>query len=62
MSRIFSQLSIPNPYDGIQKYLKKLKPDIALLPINGRDDYRLSHNSPGNFHFEEADFLGLDMQ
>lgn len=42
------------PYDGIQNQLKNLKPDIALLPVNGRDDYRFSHNIPGNFHFEEA--------
>jgi L-ascorbate metabolism protein UlaG (beta-lactamase superfamily) len=45
------------PYDGIQNQLKNLKPDIALLPINGRNDYRLSHNIPGNFHFEEASQL-----
>jgi len=42
------------PYDGLQAHLRNLKPDIALLPVNGRDDYRLSRNIPGNFHFEEA--------
>jgi L-ascorbate metabolism protein UlaG (beta-lactamase superfamily) len=41
------------PYDGIHNYLKIFKPVIALLPVKGRDDH-LSHNIPGNFHFEEA--------
>ena len=48
------------PYDGLAGHLQKLKPDVALLPVNGRDDYRLSHNIPGNFHFEEALQLCLD--
>jgi L-ascorbate metabolism protein UlaG (beta-lactamase superfamily) len=38
----------------LEKNLRALKPDIALLPVNGRDKYRRSHNVPGNFHFEEA--------
>lgn len=42
------------PYDGLAEHLRKFKPDVALLPVNGRDDYRLSRNIPGNFHFEEA--------
>ncbi len=42
------------PYDGLEAHLRNLKPDVALLPVNGRDDYRLSHNIPGNFNFEEA--------
>jgi L-ascorbate metabolism protein UlaG (beta-lactamase superfamily) len=42
------------PYDNLEKNLRDLKPDIALLPVNGRDQYRRSHNVPGNFHFEEA--------
>jgi L-ascorbate metabolism protein UlaG (beta-lactamase superfamily) len=42
------------PYGGLDKYLRDLKPDIALLPVNGRDEYRRRHNVPGNFHFEEA--------
>lgn len=42
------------PYDGLEKSLRDLKPDIALLPVNGRDEYRRSHHVPGNFHFEEA--------
>jgi L-ascorbate metabolism protein UlaG (beta-lactamase superfamily) len=41
-------------YDNLEQNLRDLKPDIALLPVNGRDEYRRSHNVPGNFHFEEA--------
>ncbi|CAB1060892.1 hypothetical protein D1BOALGB6SA_5659 [Olavius sp. associated proteobacterium Delta 1] len=48
------------PYDGLEVHLRNLKPDVALLPVNGRDDYRLSQNIPGNFHFEEALQLSLD--
>ena len=44
----------------MEKNLRDLKPDIALLPVNGRDQYRRSHNVPGNFHFEEALQLCLD--
>jgi L-ascorbate metabolism protein UlaG (beta-lactamase superfamily) len=42
------------PYDNLEKYLRELKPDIALLPVNGRDEYRNSHTVPGNFEFEET--------
>ena len=42
------------PYDNLEKNLQALKPDVALLPVNGRDEYRRRHNVPGNFHFEEA--------
>lgn len=42
------------PYKGLEEYLEDLKPDIALLPVNGRDAHRLSHNVPGNFHYDEA--------
>lgn len=42
------------PYDSLEKNLRNLKPDIALLPVNGRDEYRRRHKFPGNFHFEEA--------
>jgi L-ascorbate metabolism protein UlaG (beta-lactamase superfamily) len=50
------------PYDGLAEHLQKFKPDVALLPVNGRDDYRLSRNIPGNFHFEEALQLCLDCE
>jgi len=32
------------PYEGLEAHLRNLKPDVALLPVNGRDDYRLSRN------------------
>jgi L-ascorbate metabolism protein UlaG (beta-lactamase superfamily) len=50
------------PYDGLEAHLRNLRPDVALLPVNGRDDYRSSHNIPGNFHFEEALQLCLDCE
>lgn len=40
------------PYDGLQDRLKAL--DAALLPVNGRDAFRLRDNCIGNFHPEEA--------
>ncbi|MCP4626326.1 MAG: MBL fold metallo-hydrolase [bacterium] len=48
------------PYEGLKAHLRNFKPDVALLPVNGRDDFRLSRNIPGNFHFEEALQLCLD--
>jgi L-ascorbate metabolism protein UlaG (beta-lactamase superfamily) len=42
------------PYDKLESNLRDLRPDIALLPVNGRDEYRRSRNIAGNFHFEEA--------
>lgn len=42
------------PYDGLTAAIKKAAPDIALLPVNGRDEYRQSNNVPGNFTVQEA--------
>ena len=42
------------PYPGLQDELKKRPIDLALLPINGRDDYRRTRNIPGNFTLPEA--------
>jgi L-ascorbate metabolism protein UlaG (beta-lactamase superfamily) len=42
------------PYDGLSEGLKALHPDIALLPVNGRDTYRSQRGVPGNFTAEEA--------
>jgi L-ascorbate metabolism protein UlaG (beta-lactamase superfamily) len=42
------------PYKGLYNKLKKLKIDIALLPINGRDEYRLSNGIVGNFKIPEV--------
>ncbi|MDC7228315.1 MAG: MBL fold metallo-hydrolase [Spirochaetales bacterium] len=42
------------PYTGLAEALKKLHIDVALLPVNGRDDYRKSNGVPGNFTVAEA--------
>ena len=42
------------PYEGLIEKLRDLHIDIALLPINGRDEYRLSNNITGNFKIPEA--------
>ena len=42
------------PYDGLTGRLKDLQPDAALLPVNGRDEFRKSNGVPGNFTLDEA--------
>ena len=42
------------PYNGLIEKIRNLKIDIALLPINGRDEYRRSNNIAGNFKIHEA--------
>ncbi|MFN8475427.1 MAG: MBL fold metallo-hydrolase [Anaerolineae bacterium] len=42
------------PYPGLADTLAAKDIDIAFLPINGRDDYRLSKGVPGNFTVDEA--------
>jgi L-ascorbate metabolism protein UlaG (beta-lactamase superfamily) len=42
------------PYAGLSAKLKDQKVDVALLPVNGRDDFRFKRGIPGNFTFEEA--------
>ncbi len=42
------------PYDGLTDYLKAEKIHLALLPINGRDDYRLKNGIAGNFKIPEV--------
>ncbi|MBY9003575.1 MAG: MBL fold metallo-hydrolase [Candidatus Lokiarchaeota archaeon] len=42
------------PYDGLIAKLKELDIDLALLPINGRDEYRLKNNIEGNFLISEV--------
>jgi L-ascorbate metabolism protein UlaG (beta-lactamase superfamily) len=51
-----------SPYPGQSERLRELHPDIALLPINGRDFFRESeHNIVGNMDFREAARLATDM-
>jgi L-ascorbate metabolism protein UlaG (beta-lactamase superfamily) len=42
------------PYHGLDQRLSRLKVDVALLPVNGRDEYRRSRKVPGNFTIPEA--------
>lgn len=42
------------PYPGQAELLTAFGIDVALLPINGRDDYRLQNGVPGNFTLSEA--------
>ncbi len=42
------------PFAGLAEELLKHHIDIALLPINGRDEYRRKRNIAGNFSVSEA--------
>jgi L-ascorbate metabolism protein UlaG (beta-lactamase superfamily) len=48
------------PYKGLVEKLKSLGVDVALLPVNGRDEYRKSNGVPGNFTVDEAVKLCVD--
>ncbi len=48
------------PFDGLIDSVRALSPDIALLPVNGRDETRLAAGIPGNFTLEEAIALCQD--
>ncbi len=42
------------PYEGLADGLKKFHVDAALLPVNGRDEFRTSSGIAGNFTLTEA--------
>ena len=42
------------PYPGQAELLTRLRVDLALLPVNGRDAHRLGNGVPGNFTVNEA--------
>jgi L-ascorbate metabolism protein UlaG (beta-lactamase superfamily) len=42
------------PYPGLCNAIRTAKPQVALLPVNGRDAIRRSLGIPGNFTLEEA--------
>jgi len=42
------------PYPGLRENLAAFRPRLALLPVNGRDEYRGSRGILGNFTLEEA--------
>lgn len=48
------------PFQGLVPRVNKFAPDVALLPINGRDAYRRDNGVPGNMNAKEAVALCLD--
>jgi L-ascorbate metabolism protein UlaG (beta-lactamase superfamily) len=42
------------PYPGLEEELAGRNIDVAMLPVNGRDDRRRRHGVLGNFTFAEA--------
>ena len=42
------------PYTGLAASVASLRPHLALLPVNGRDDERSGNGVPGNFTLDEA--------
>lgn len=42
------------PYPGLADKLADLAPQVALLPVNGRDAERAGNGLPGNFTLDEA--------
>lgn len=42
------------PYKELEHILGEYDIHVALLPINGRDEYRLTHGIAGNFHANEV--------
>ncbi len=42
------------PYEGLADSLHEMKVDVAMLPVNGRDEYRTTRGVAGNFTIEEA--------
>ena len=42
------------PYPGLLDAVRGLAPDLALLPVNGRDAVRAQAGIPGNFPLDEA--------
>lgn len=48
------------PYPGLVHTVRALAPDVALLPVNGRDAERAAAGVPGNFTLGEAIALCAD--
>ncbi|WP_306256726.1 MBL fold metallo-hydrolase [Pararhizobium sp. IMCC21322] len=49
------------PFPGLFERISKFAPDIALLPVNGRDKTRLAQGIPGNMSLAEAIELGRNI-
>jgi L-ascorbate 6-phosphate lactonase len=50
------------PYDGMERRLRELEIDVALLPINGRDAEREAQGIVGNLDEEEAAALAAAIE
>jgi len=48
-------------YPGLAELLRSCKPDVAMLPINGRDYFRNSRGIVGNMDYREAAELAYEM-
>lgn len=42
------------PYEGQHELIAQLDVDLALLPVNGRDEHRKGNGVPGNLTLDEA--------
>jgi L-ascorbate metabolism protein UlaG (beta-lactamase superfamily) len=42
------------PFPGLTECVKRLSPDLMLLPVNGRDEERARYGVPGNMTLAEA--------
>ncbi len=49
------------PFAGLSEAISQFGPDIALLPVNGRDPVRLAAGIPGNFTLAEAVSLSANI-
>jgi len=49
-------------YEGLLTKLRQWKIDVALLPINGRDAWRFTHDCIGNMTYQEAADLAGALQ
>jgi L-ascorbate metabolism protein UlaG (beta-lactamase superfamily) len=49
------------PYPGLREWLHAAEPDLAFLPVNGRDAVRAANGIAGNFTLEEAIALVLSV-
>lgn len=48
------------PFDDLDALVQAFAPDIALLPVNGRDAERAAAGIPGNFTLDEACHLARE--
>lgn len=49
------------PFPGLAEAVERFRPEIALLPVNGRDEARRAEGVPGNFTLAEAVSLAANI-